>query len=416
MSVWHVNRSGTRTVAVIVICACLFGCSFSVRRSSSTAKSKPTAKVSFVPRQTHIPGGHAVIPFKFVDNLPMVKVYINGQGLYRFMLDTGSTGLMLSPELVAQINPPVVRVEAVLSMRKGMRNLGYMRHIKLVELGGVKLQDLNAVVVNTNNIPQTSGKVHGVLGLQVFANCRLTIDYLEHQIALEALEKAQPLPIEDSNVLPLKSLVGGLVAVPVTINEKTLWCMIDSGQESAIAIPDKKAAILPLTTSPVRVPGSTSTFYQDRIPNRKARLKDSLFLGCHELLSPIILVQGKKPMIGAELLKHFVVTIDQQAMMIRFMRENSGPIEEPPSVRHHGFYFRRQDGIWVVTGAIQGVKLDKLSLKVGDQITRVNKMPTSQLTNTQLQTMVDKNSTLMLNIIRDRQKISIETPVTVLVP
>lgn len=403
-------------VCVVVISGCLLCCSFSATRSSRIRNSKSSHKISFVPQEIDISGNRVAIPFKLDNDWPVVEAYVNGQGPYNFLLDTGSTGLMLSPELVAQLNLPVVRVKAVLHMRKGKRNLGHMRRVSLIELGDVKFHKVDAAVVSTNNISQsTAGKVYGVFGLQVFAHCRLTIDYLNREIILETHNDTLPLSAEDVNVLPLKSFDVGLVAVPVTVNEKNLWCMIDTGSVSGIDAPYKAAATFPLVNKPVWVPGSTRMFY-GLLPKRKARLKGSALIGPNEFLSPIICFQGEKTLIGSEILKHFVVTIDQQRMLARFVRKAGGPVESPPAIRHHGFVFSREDGLWVVTGAIKGLNLDQLSLKFGDRIKMVDNKPVSTLTNEQLQALVGRNAALKLSILREGRELTIDVPVTKLVP
>jgi len=284
-----------------------------------------------VPRQTLIPTGRQVISIDAINGIPFVQVYVNGQGPYRFVLDTGSTGLMLSPETLDQLDPApaIVPIETKLRTTEGEVRAGYCRHVKLIKLGDVEFHDLDAAIADTRTVFEAYYRVDGILGIQVFANCQLTIDYLNNQLVLEALEaidKAQPLSVKDKSVLPLKRFPNSRFAIPLRINKQILWCLLDSGHDCGIVVPEEIATTLPLATPPVRLADSTATL-SGRLPVYKARLNSSAFLGSHELTRPVIWVQGNIPLIGGDVLRHFVVTIDQQAMAARFVRQLSGPIE-----------------------------------------------------------------------------------------
>ena len=121
-------------------------------------------------------------------------------------------------------------------------------------------------------------------------------------------------------------------------------------------------------------------------------------------------------MIGSDVLKHFVVTINQRKKVAFFTRRKHGPIGPPPSIRHHGFYFWPQQDCWLVKSAIVGTTLDKLGLRVDDQVIAVNGRATSELPKQDLQGLVDTNDRLVLRIIRDGQELTIEVPVTILIP
>jgi predicted aspartyl protease len=416
MNLRHLKK-GFRNPAVLIICSILAGCSFSFDQHSHISRHRATSEISFIPRKIHIPERRVVIPFELAKNIPLVEVYVNDQGPYLFILDTGSTGLMFSHKLAAQINATIKPVDLVLNTSSGKLELGRARHVKLVRIGGVEFHDLDAGVINLDRYSKSASiPVQGVLGMQLFANCQLTLDYLSHKIVLEAIDEVKQLCSTESNILPLKWLGYGTVAVPITINRQIFWCLIDTADGYGITLPYEKSKILPLATPVSKLPHRKVTFYRST-KMYAARLKGSLLLSCHELASPIIsFQQDSKPHIGTRVLKHFIVTIDQQAMMARFMRDDSGPIEPSPPIRHHGFYFEREAGVWVVTKAIEGIDLGKLGLQVGDRVMRVNNMSTVELSKEQLQVLVDENDTLALEVNRSEKRVSVKIPITVIVP
>lgn len=404
------GKAWVRGGSIVLLLVCWAGCPFFI------CGCKEASKVSFVPRRTEIPGYRTAVPFELTKNMPLVEVSVDGRGPYWFVLDTGSSTLMLSHELAAQINAPSIPVEAILATPAGKVSLGYVRHIKSVEVGAAGFRDVSAGVLDLAGIRKSvSAEVQGVLGLNIFANCRFTIDYPARQIVLETSAKAELLSPDEDNVVPLRPLSDDLVAVPIVVNKNTYWCMLDSGHASGIVVPNEMAAALPLMAPPVRVPTSTMTF-RGKLPNRKARLKGSATLGPHELVRPITLFQAGAPKIGGEVLKHFVVTIDQQAMVARFVQAVEGPIATPPSIRHHGFFYERESEGWIITGPIEGVTLDQLGLEVDDRVMMVDNTPTSELSDEQLKALVANSNTLTLSVLRGKDQLSASIPVTVLVP
>ena len=115
------------------------------------------------------------------------------------------------------------------------------------------------------------------------------------------------------------------IGMKLKINKGVLWCMIDSGWNDGMAVPKDIAAVLPLAGPPVRWSGSTQTF-GGTIAIWEAKLNGSALLGHHELAKPIIRIYPGSPLIGSGTLRHFAVTIDQQAMIARFARLADGPI------------------------------------------------------------------------------------------
>jgi predicted aspartyl protease len=309
-----------RNVIILTICSIFLGWSCSVVRRSYDYKPKPAPKISFKPRQSHIPEDRAVIPFELAKYAPLIEVYVDGQGPYSFVLDTGSTGIMLSRQLVVQIKPPIIPVEVFMHTSSRRFSLGKARHIGLIKIGPAEFSDVDVCVGKLDQISKAvSRKIDGVLGMQVFANTRLTIDYRAQQLVLERPEKAEPFFSEDPNVLPVKLMKKGLVSVPLKINERILWCMIDTGKEAGITLGYEYARIFPLTTPLASQPSTVMTF-SGVIQTHKSQLKGFLRLGSHELSNPKAAFQrGTASIVGAGVLKHYVVTIDQQAMMVRFM-------------------------------------------------------------------------------------------------
>ena len=349
--------------------------------------------------------------------LPLVQARVNGCGPYSCVLDTGTNCLVLARKVLREVNPRVKGTTVIMSTPAGPKRLGSMYHVDTVKLGEAEFHGLEACSADLSNLRSaTEPEIDAVLGLRVFAHCQLTIDYAAGEVLLE---RAKTTRLEDDReskfILPLKLSGLRTVYVPLTIDGTTAWAMIDSGYSAGFTFPDSMAQELDFVDRPVRLPSSTATFHGS-VANYAARLKGSVLLGRNKFVNPIIRIQGNKPLIGSGVLKHFVVTINQRKKVAFFARRKHGPIGPPPSIRHHGFYFRPQQNCWLVKSAIAGTTLDKLGLRVDDQVTAVNVRATSELSKQDLQGLVDTNDRLVLRIIRDGQELTIEVPVTILIP
>ena len=113
------------------------------------------------------------------------------------------------------------------------------------------------------------------------------------------------------------SCQGNTLYIPLTIDGTTAWVMIDSGYSASFTFPDSMAQELDFVDRPVRLPSSTATFHGS-VANYAARLKGSVLLGRNKFVNPIIRIQGNKPLIGSDVLKHFVVTINPRKKVAFF--------------------------------------------------------------------------------------------------
>jgi hypothetical protein len=299
----------------------------------------------------------------------------------------------------------------------GPKRLGPIYRVDTVKLGKAEFHGLEACSADLSNLLSTTEhEVDAVLGLGVFAHCQLTIDYVAGKVLLE---QAKTTRLEDNCeskfILPLKLSERSIVYVPLTIDGTTVWAMIDSGHSAGFTFPDSMAHQLDFVDRPVRLPSVTATFHGS-VADYAARLKSPVYLGGNKFVSPIIKIQGNEPGIGSDVLKHFVVTINPQKKVAFFIRHNRASIGPPPSIRHHGFYFQPYQDCWLIKSAIVGTTLDKLGLLKDDRVTTVNGRATSKLSKQDLQSLVDTNDGLNLHISRDGQELTIDVPVTILIP
>jgi predicted aspartyl protease len=137
----------------------------------------------------------------------IVPVNVNGVGGVLFLLDTGSTGSVISPALAARIGAKVVARTKLVSA-SGQKDAVVAR-IEQLTVGDVTTSGVLATIaatcdLNPPDVAASGQEVQGVIGQDVLAPLRYTIDYRARQIvwhgrAIEIPGQATVLELEPHN-------------------------------------------------------------------------------------------------------------------------------------------------------------------------------------------------------------------------
>ena len=121
----------------------------------------------------------------------MVPVRINGQGPYDFVLDTGATVTCVDARLANELALPEVR--GVIGTGAGIGGQGQLRLVQLdsLHVGTVSAHDMEACVVDLQNLEGLGLEVHGLVGLNMLREFRVTLDFTRNILTLAKPEDAQ---------------------------------------------------------------------------------------------------------------------------------------------------------------------------------------------------------------------------------
>jgi hypothetical protein len=120
----------------------------------------------------------AKVPFDLLSTQHMtVMVKVNGKGPYRLVFDTGAPIILLTNKVAREAgvmpknhkNPPFAL----------FGTMGQFK-IKSLELGGLKAENLSAIVMDhptVSAMAKAVGPIEGIVGFSFFARYRMTIDY-----------------------------------------------------------------------------------------------------------------------------------------------------------------------------------------------------------------------------------------------
>jgi hypothetical protein len=199
--------------------------------------------------------------------------------------------------------------------------------------------------------------------------------------------------------------------VPLQIGQRTVWMLLDTGFSSGLGLPDwARKEILGTTRT---VPGAPFAYYHGHGQAERARLKDDLHIGWHVIRQPIVeLGLGNDPVIGAEYLKHFVVTIDQRNGRVRFTRKAITPIKVA-SIVGPGFYIDLKTAKVIAVVPRSGAA--KVGLRIGDRLEMIEGIPFEEYRTMESPRALHAGS-VSLVYVRDGRRFPVIVPITVLLP
>ena len=249
--------------------------------------------------------------------MPTLELMINGQGPFVFGFDTGAqAGPRIDTSLVETLKLKATgQVEAI---DPSGRNPQTSETFKLdsVVIGSLKLADVTVASRNYKNSPRPL-KIDGILGLNVFADYLVTLDFPAKKLRLEKGE----LPKADgAEVLDYKN-AAGIAELEISVGDKKIKAHLDTGNAiGAFVFPTVFAEKLKLAGEPRVVGRARSASGEMEI--KQVQLKDVIKLGRHEFPEPTIVYPalGDIGNVGVKTLGQFVITFDQKNERVRLTR------------------------------------------------------------------------------------------------
>ncbi len=344
-------------IALAALAGLLAGGCFSVQRTAPK------------PGLTHVGSKPVTLPGHVVGNVLVIEDKWDKFGPYHFVIDTGSSVTLVSPELAKRyvsdeprpLDEPQVRVR---SSGGGYALLDAVT-LKRLQLGAARFEYVPALVYDCADLSAQFGvKVDGILGFPLFRNAVLTLDYPNERVVLRSDIPEDGLPGEailfnNADKTPL---------IPIRLGDREFAALIDSGSASAIDI--NPAGLAPkFSFGPVDGP-TVSTLAGDR-PSRVGRLAGVVQIGSFDVPQPLAEVTDELTSLGGGILSHFTITFDQRHNEVFFQRDLSVPLAIPP-LRGTGLSFRKTPAYWKVVGVVPGSPGASAGVAAGDLVSRVN--------------------------------------------
>jgi len=357
--------------AILCLCALLSGCTL--------LRQDPT------PGRTKLASPLVSIPARIVTNVLIVEVNPGRNETWRFLVDTGSSVTVVSPEFAERfgIAAPAATLPQV-NVRSASGENATLRavSVKRIILGDAQFDRVPALVYDFSGLSAHFGeKIDGVLGFPIFRQTILTLDYPHNRILLSptggaaTLRPGSRIDFDTVTKTPL---------IPITLDGQTLVALIDSGSDGGLHL---NTVGLKTTFTYGPVPGGIITTLTGERPQSIGRLAGTLRLGVYELKRPIIDLTDELSSIGGAILRNFVVSFDQVRGDVSFFRESSAPFTPPPQ-RSTGMSFNRTPAYWKVAAVIPGSPAESAGVTAGDLVIRIDGVPVSEWSLQRFETCV----------------------------
>ena len=161
------------------------------------------------------------IPFQPFYGLMLVEGHVNGQGPFRFLVDSGATSTVLSNDLFNSLKIPVLST-AVVSCVGGTGKTG----TKLAKVEKLKVGELEISNLPISSFDNTifAGLIDGVLSTADLADFLITLDYPDRRILL-APQPSKPVAKPSTDLLASRveipfRILGNLILAPISINQQ----------------------------------------------------------------------------------------------------------------------------------------------------------------------------------------------------
>jgi hypothetical protein len=257
------------------------------------------------------------IPMQFDGGMPAIEVMVNGKGPFIFGFDTGAQG-----------GP---RIDASLVEKLGLKSSGQVQAIdpsgrnpqtsetfKLdsMAVGDLRFADVTVASRNYKNSPRPL-KVDGILGLNLFADYLVTLDFPAKKLRLDKGQLPKP---DGAEILDYKN-EAGIAQVELSVGDKKIKAHLDSGNGiGAFVFPTVFAEKLSFAGE-ARVVGRARSA-SGEMEIKQVQLKDVVKLGRHEFPDATIVYPalGDIGNVGVKTLNQFVVTFDQKNERVRLTK------------------------------------------------------------------------------------------------
>jgi predicted aspartyl protease len=197
---------------------------------ATQAHSNPAARDDCrFPRSTAAAGEYAYATPTSLDHIGRIvaPVTVNGQGPFRFVVDTGASSSVISPALAQQLNLSTSPAESM--TLSGVTGSALVATVDVDELsaGAIEMRHLTLPVLDS-----VLDGADGVLGVEGFEDKMIRIDFARDRLTIT---ESRGRPAEDGfQVAPAHFYFGRLLVVDVLVGHVWAKAVIDTGAQRTL--------------------------------------------------------------------------------------------------------------------------------------------------------------------------------------
>ena len=308
-------------------------------------------------------------------NILVVEAKWDRNGPYHFLIDTGSSVTLVTPELARRYGaadvPPAGNPQVSVRSSDGTMTTLPATRLSRLDLGAARFGNVPALIYDCSPLTSQLGvKVDGVLGFSLFRQTLLTLDYPQARVILRPVAIPTKLP---GSAIPFKT-ADSTPLIDVGVGAHHFPAMVDSGSNDILSLNLGRREFR-FAFGPTEGP-TVGTLTGDRV-ERVGRLAETLHFGEYAVPRPVVELTDQISSLGGGILKYFTVSFDQERERVIFYRESADPIAVP-GLRNVGLSFNKTPVYWRVVGVIHGSPADLAKIQPGDLVTRIDDEPVAR--------------------------------------
>ena len=257
-------------------------------------------------------GQNHIIPFKIIEERPIILLKINESEPLPFIFDTGASVPVISDSIFQILNLSILGKTKVGSPNNNQAIEANILNIDSIIIGEIKSKNLNAISFDFSKVLQKQ-KVGGIVGLSVFSGNLVSINYTKKELSISngSIDPKNPNSIS-VNLYPIISFYA-------EIENKKYECHLDTGSKYYINIPYEWREELTFYDTPIesgkgRTVSGEFTIYS-------AKLKGTISIANISIVDPEInLITGGFNTInfGSKFIQGYRIIIDINQSIIQF--------------------------------------------------------------------------------------------------
>ncbi|WP_166727800.1 aspartyl protease family protein [Mucilaginibacter gilvus] len=335
---------------------------------------------------------HVKVPFKVVRNMVIIKLKINNNGPYNFILDTGVGFMVITePSLVDSLNIPDRRTLKLAGLGEGDDFDAYYTEPLNIEIPGINSVGVSAAIFKKDHfgLSNYAGMpIHGLLGYEFFNRLVVKINFNDSTLtayrpgSLKIPRKYEALPITLENNKPfLKTCVRFC-----DNSERECKLIVDIGAGHPLSLDENNANPWPTQKS---IAANLGMGLTGPIKGEISRVRQ-LNLGKYSLTNVLSSFPEKRTdnsvsaerdgNLGMDVLKRFILIFDYSKGLLYV--KSRGNLKEPFERDMSGMeYYAGGDELKriVISRVEPGSAGDDVGLLKDDEITSVNFKPVANM-------------------------------------
>ncbi|WP_438479595.1 aspartyl protease family protein [Oleiharenicola lentus] len=392
------------TLVALAVILFISGCSSSPFQSQNRGLIEPSG---------------TVIPAKILSNFFLIETKWDDGRTYRFLVDTGSSTSLVSPEIAKKfgMKPRKGELAAKIRVRSAAGQDIELESVLLrrVRLGDSTFNRVAAVIFDCSEVSNHLGvTIDGILGFPLFRDSLLTLDYPNKRLILAPYPAAfAPLPKQTARVSTIAfNDEQNRPMIPLQMGNESFMALIDSGSDGSLNL--NPVGLHPQFANGPRV-GTLISSLRGNQRQLTGRLNQTVLIGTHAVDQPIVDLTEQLSSIGGEFLRHFAVTFDQRRRQVTFTRTGDGTITMEPR-RSAGISFSRADVYWRVLSVIPDTPTAQLPVHAGDLCVRINGELVEKWTFERYAELLKTAPKVTFTFVNGAKETDLEIPVFELVP